>query len=539
MKSPSSRPDAAIGGANRFVRERARKQWAKARARLSELLGNVNQEAFVQLAWAVNALQSGQAAAARGVISYPAEAATTERGARMRVHEWEIETLVNELLTVRRATLPPGPNLVLNCGMFGAMGAVVDQLRALENADSGVVLGRMSVLTELHRISQRQFEWQRGFANAAQMYRWAFVFGGPVCTGYFEATHGLTINEFTLTGFAMFASFKNGPAFNRQTDLTGVGVSAAAWDATVRMTSATLQEARQRAAMLRLQQRSVAYEPSVLRQNPILAFGEQGERLRAPLPELIVVRATEGIYYDVVHGPPEVRNEIGRRFELYAGDLFRSVADLNVAESYTYRLRGNNVDTPDLLLRVRADLTLPVECKAKRMTIQAKFGENPIAEASAGYDEIAKGVFQLWRFFSHARRGLHNEPVAQAPAGLVLTLDSWLSMAGVLRDEVVKRAEAMAARDPEITAEDRKPVVFCSIEDLEQTLRASDAAEFQRAFTAAATSEEYTGWALPNVLERVREREIENPFPFNERMGEVMPWWAVIEQRRPERRARA
>ena len=37
------------------------------------------------------------------------------------------------------------------------------------------------------------------------------------------------------------------------------------------------------------------------------------------------------------------------------------------------------------------------------MSFEARFADDPVAEASVGFDELAKGIFQLWRFFSHAR----------------------------------------------------------------------------------------------------------------------------------------
>src|SRR3546814_8050672 len=63
--------------------------------------------------------------------------------------------------------------------------------------------------------------------------------------------------------------------------------------------------------------RHTAYRPSILRDFPIIAFGEKGERLRAPIPELIMYRYTSGLYLDVVQGGSAVWTDIGTRFERY------------------------------------------------------------------------------------------------------------------------------------------------------------------------------------------------------------------------------
>ena len=120
-------------------------------------------------------------------------------------------------------------------------------------------------------------------------------------------------------------------------------------------------------------------------------------------------------------------------------------------------------------------VTVAVECKSKKMTVGAKFSDNPLDDAKIGYDEMMKAVVQVWRFFSHVRRGLiPDHPVVGDAVGLVLTLDSWMEMFGSMRGETLARAEQFAARaDPNIEPSDRRPVVFCPIDDLERTLRSA------------------------------------------------------------------
>ena len=106
--------------------------------------------------------------------------------------------------------------------------------------------------------------------------------------------------------------------------------------------------------------------------------------------------------------------------------------------------------------------------------------------------------------------------------GMVLTLDTWLKMSKELQEQVLSSATTMAKRDPNITEEDRRRVVFCSIEDLEATLSRSNEESFLRAMTAAREGA-FVGWVLPEI-----HREIEGtgqekkPFPFE--LGSVLHW---------------
>lgn len=65
-----------------------------------------------------------------------------------------------------------------------------------------------------------------------------------------------------------------------------------------------------------------------------------------------------------------------------------------VRGSEKYRVRGNDVETPDILIEDEGYVSIVVECKAARMSYEARFSEEPIVEARRGYDELAKGVFQ-------------------------------------------------------------------------------------------------------------------------------------------------
>jgi hypothetical protein len=202
----------------------------------------------------------------------------------------------------------------------------------------------------------------------------------------------------------------------------------------------------------------------------------------------------------------------------------------NVERSYKYRYRGNEVDTPDILVKDAGQIAVVIECKATKLSYGAQFADDPIGEAKSAYGEIAKGVFQLWRYFSHARRGIvAGDRVRPDAHGIVLTLDTWL-MLSRLREYVITTATELAESDPDIITEDRRNVVFCSIQELEETLNRSDEDTFFGTLSAAR-KQHFVGWQLPNI-----DREIhkgprnQKGYPF--KLGEVLPWWDVVEQLR-------
>jgi hypothetical protein len=432
-------------------------------------------------------------------------------------------------------TIRDGTNRVIDCRQFAAGVRAVNQLRALEDAEAAIALRTRSLLSEMHRIAQRQFPWQRGYFNITQFYRYAFIYGQGECASYFERSYGLTANQFSLIGFALHAAFREHACIGTGNSLEEVGITPALMRAALKLLCVPMGDARQSATQMmneanagRALELPIVYQPSFLRRFPIVSFGN-GERLRSPLAQLILLRVTAGVYYDLVSGRGNLRNEAADRFESYClAYISATMPELSPSRSYRYGPSGSSFETPDILIRDAGRLVLAIECKATKLTFAAQFSDDPMVEAQRQYEEIAKGVFQLWRYFSHVRRGLTPEAPAEAGlAGMVLTLDTWLTMSKELQEEVFATATELATGDPEITLEDRRRIVFCSIEDLESTLLVSDKARFLRALSAA-TEDRFVGWQLPQIhRESVGVVQDRKRFPFD--LGKVLPWWEESE----------
>jgi hypothetical protein len=293
--------------------------------------------------------------------------------------------------------------------------------------------------------------------------------------------------------------------------------------------AAPLGEVRALAAEIRTDSADTAYRPSVLRRFPIIAAGHLRRVLYAPLPQLIAARVTSGLFYDVVGGGGPIRADYGRRFEQYAHRyLDITLPELRVIPEWRYGSRRRRWDTPDLL-SPRADsdaIQLAIECKATRMTIAARFGDAAVEEP--GYEDMARAVVQLWRFFAHCRLGLTGRAVSADAVGLVLTLDDWLVMGLPLREDVIARAEALSHEgESDIQDQDRRSIAFVSMEDLERTLTKATPETFLASVRAAG--QEQSGWLLSEVHRtRIDPDTPPRDFPFEDDVGVLMPWWARI-----------
>src|SRR3546814_3302395 len=101
-------------------------------------------------------------------------------------------------------------------------------------------------------------------------------------------------------------------------------------------------------------------------------------------------------------------------------------------------------------------------------------------------------MFQIWRFLSHARRGLTGDiTVAPSCCGVIVTADSWLTMASRQAEQVIATATAMADAEGNIDEGDRCEIAFCPIDDVEYVLQHGTADSFLDA-CREVRSEEHT-----------------------------------------------
>jgi hypothetical protein len=502
---------------------------------LRKFFARANDQAFLKMIWAVDALQSDREGAAKRVFkSYPPEAADSSIGSRSAIHRWELETLVIQLLLTPKQEFHVGGNLILDCTNFASIRETINRLRQLENVESAIYLGgSFNIFNEMHRIAQRQFHWQRGYFNVPQFYRYAYIYAQGKCADYFQAQHGFGITDLMFTGFGLFASSQDAPWLPRLSSVPEIGLTEEIVQRAFSLLSCPIDQARvETAAMIEEVNEKhgkpipTAFLPSMLRRYPLISADENPNFLIAPITELVLLRSTAGLYYDLISGGQPLLSEANDRFEQYCTDLIKVTKErFSVGRSYRYGTKGAPVDTPDVLVKDNDKIIIVAECKASKLTYLAQFSEDPFEAEKKQYLQIARGVVQLWRFFSDIRRGIAKDELATEAHALVVTLDPFLMMASEPRDKVFQQANALADEHGNITNEDRRSVIICPIYELEEILLTSTEDTFL-ASLKASYEKKYSGWQLLQVHHDAKATKEIGPrkdFPFD--LADVLPWW--------------
>jgi hypothetical protein len=496
------------------------------RAKLKNALVAADAEDYLLSLWAIGRLQAGDANVASQVIGhFPQEAIGSKMGDRNHVHEWEIETLANECIMAPRRGHPyvtPARRLLTE--RYPAMVHTVNLLRELENEEYGC--SNYDVLKEIYRIALRQFEWQRGWFNKANFYRAAFLYSKGELERRLINTVGLATDDILYVAFGLFVFFSNFHTLSQSDKWEHLNIETWKRDKLLARFSNPIEKQIDLAKEVRKRWTLTAYRPSVFRTFPISSRRADSSLHICPLPELILHRATQGLFYDVVDGSGPIRSAMGKSFERYIAALLGTGPIESFETEFQYRIKKEKWDSPDFLLNEREKTFCIVECKAHRLSFPARFGDNP--ESERGYDELSHGIFQIWRFRSHCRRGLIERTFADDAVGLIVTLDSWLSGGHRITEHVLRMANLKADNCPGILPEDRIPIGFAEVADLEMVLWNASSASLKSALVAAAG--EKRGWLFSSVHEPpVDER---SPFPFDDELASLLPWWGQLEERR-------
>lgn len=512
------------------LRRRRRAQ----RRRLNELLSRAEPAGFMQLIWALAAFARGDVSVAKRYAPRFSAVQLEQLNDWAVLNPWTLETLVNEYLATASTIAPwsATPQQLLNLANPNVAAELINAIRDLENVEDAMWHRRNPdrPLSAFGHIAQRQFPWQRGLIYFLEFYRPLFLFDTPEARAEFARRTDVSLNDFAKAGFGLLTVAMKNPFVSTQLDLSLLDLDPTTSSRVVRLLSQPILDARREAAMIRTGFERVAYSPSALRRHPCISFPSQ-RRLIAPLPELISTRVGDGIFYDL-SGASAVSNLVGARFEKYTETIVKAyLPSIQMEPEARYHLKkGNEFRTPDWRLGLSGETFAVVECKARRASVSARYSSE--YQNDDGLRELAKGVFQIWRYFSHVRRDFFRDGrISDDTVGILLTLDTWVDMAIEGQQAIFAMATELADTEGSINDDDRRPVGILHIRDLEGTLASATEDSLISAISSWLRDPRYSGWSLWSVHktdDRSPQTKSSSVFDRLERPT-AMKWWPTAD----------
>lgn len=502
---------------------------------LMKKLSDTDDHPILVMAWAIRILQSRHAENARSFLRYPVEAENPSKFSDFRVHNWELETLLTVNFNTPKFGYPVHMREPVDTREYSELADLINLVKAVEQYESKKRVTVENIMAEFHKISHRQFPWQIGWEHVANLYRHIFIYGQGECAKYFEETYGLTVIDFVASAFALYVQTQLGP-WCKPLEVFPIKVADGAMAKTIGMVSSEIWNTkRESLGMFKRFAKSlgyinVGYHPSYLRIKPLVTSAVLNGQYIAPFPEFVLMRATVGLFYDLISAPTAVMNDARLRFEEYGRKVIKAyLPEFEPEPSVPYVHKNSPAETPDILMKRDGQIVVVFECKATKLSFQAQYSDDPAKDARGQYEQIAKAVFQLWRFFCHVRLGIIDHPLAEQVAPIVLTMEAWTQTSAELRVQMIERANEMAAaKEPDMTEADKRTPVFVSIAELEYVLSRSTADQLLGTFEAA-TLPEHGGWSVNSVRDTVYpDPEQFKAYPLDP--GELMPWWADVQE---------
>lgn len=358
---------------------------------------------------------------------------------------------------------------------------MINSYKELVSSES---LGDIDTSTEklmhiLSRIAWQQFPWQVGYDHPSTIIRYCSLYYGPQCKQAFHEKHGLPSDVFFTICLALSHHFQQMPIFLDVSFLEKYGVPSRSVRKALAIIART-PKAASKEIRLRGEKRSVKTEfanNQTFDYPVFLLSNGKNFGYICPFPELLIHRATYGIYFDVIWNQA-ARREAAKSLEVYCCDYIRSTCGSmwQVIDEFQYGPKKTQTHSPDVLLTAGHEVGVAIECKARKIPEHVRISSNPFLDYPDSYSEIAHGVYQTWRF----RRDLSNGIVQKYSASkefsaLVVTLEPWTDITFLIARKINALAteinEGYAGSDKYVKAEHRVAPAIIDVPNFEAMLR--------------------------------------------------------------------
>jgi hypothetical protein len=475
-------------------------------------------------------MQDDKPAAAHFFKYLPKEAITSDPSSTYFIHKWRLESLLTAYFGSSPAKATTNGRVrILQANHWEAVVTLVNLLHRIEDAESVAVLNDRDIMLEVYRIALRQFPWQRGFATKQMLYRAMRLYRTPETMKRFQNDTGIAFDDFIKLGYLYFAALKIASYAPEDFSFEVFGIDSATRDRFLDHISDTPLSFAQHAKPFHDPKYRIAHRPSRLRTHPVVRLvKDDREVFVAPLVDLVFLRVTQGLFFDFRQRENDnLKEVIADRFVAYCAEIFeKQNCAFRVLQEQEYKKGKNRFKSPDLFLTCDGLVSAAIECKARRMSYQAQFGDEPLEEPKSGFAEIAKGMVQLWRYLADANDGFLPENIKPNSETrlILLTYDSWMEASFGIEEKITAMANELADQKS-IPICFRRPIIFMTVLDLEHIVARGDQHMILSVLDGQLT-EKYKGWPVSGIFDKLHGELQGRDLFSQEDMLKVAPWFS-------------
>lgn len=497
--------------------------------RLHDIISYARPRDFLIMVWAAHALMNGNREAAEKRLNHNLAPEDYAFAAKAWVPPWELEQLINEYFAMPSFRFSDRKRL--DCSKWGSFAKCVNRLKAFNNSESVKDHPENLILQAMPRILFPQYNWQKGWVNAKRLVRYHNIYGNPKCSDFLFKATGLSASDILKYGMASYAICRGDPAARVETDFSLIDGRKEEFRNFVNHFGLSFKAFREHTLDVRRGNVISEFKRSPLAEFPIIIGNENDEPIAfIPLPDLIVRRVTEGLYYDLV-GEPALRNEIGKEFEKHCFTQLEHQLPTNqtLLGEFEYT-RGMS---PDILIldTDSKSISIIMECKSRRLPRRVLASPNPYRDAPEVYQDIIKGIIQIWRFASDVDSNLLNDgemSISEETVGILQTLDPWLVMDPSTTANVTNEA-CKVAEEKGIDPKFWIPIAVVNVDDWEEIIENTDFSDIVR-LVREMSSEKFYGYLMTSIKSELKKEGVifsentKEKYPWMEKLKEIFEW---------------
>ena len=466
------------------------------------------------MSWAIEAMRDGVDEAARRHLHMPGNPADHQIGGKFFVPPWSIDATLREKLFLGPAEKDAKR---LNLRSWNGVAKLLNIYTSLSNAESVMDYSPNGVLAAMPRLFWPQYDWQLGTSNMFRLGRAWHVYATDEGKAAFSSKHGIDLETFLKVGFGIYAGSAEHPAI-RPGYLSALGTTNTQLHQVRQIIGNTLKGHYEWAKNTSNPDIPRDFLRSVTKERPIFEVSDtKGRAYFVPSRSNLMLRITDGLYYDIV-SDPDARRRSGEAFECLCLKMVQHYA--GASRSVEPERKTSYGMSADILVEDNSTSTgLIIECKIRRIPQRVLTSPDPFEACADAFDDIVKGIVQIWRTY--------HELYSASPmnmGGVVLQYDPWTILGNAFVSKLFTSAHEKA-NELEIPTSDRIPVAMVGYSDFENLLRQYEYCDIFEAVCEWDTKK-FHGWELAGVLSvKKRSKGIKSAFNYGELVTAAVPWW--------------
>lgn len=412
------------------------------------------------------------------------------------IYPWELEVIAKE--TIIHGELVGGKRTLED---WNQLATVVNKLKALENDIAKVYSNLSNVLIEFHRIAHRQFIWQDrfGLENLAKYWK---IYSDPALDQViFKATE-LRVNEVYLIALLMTGTYLDKFALFYPPDIDLKPITREHLDKFLKHFSIPLEQLRDNLIQEQQMNEKYVYSFTSLKSTPIIRMKYDGkEALLCPIPPLFTRRITEGLYYEICN-ETNFDKAFGDAFQNFIGELLRLAnKKLQIIPERIYEVpEKRTVDW----IAVDSNAILFIECKGKRLTLEAKISLTNTDELYKQLDIMAGFIVQIYKTIIDYQNGKYphlkydkTKPIYP----ILVTLEEWFLFGDKLIDVLNEKITSkLQLSNIPLSVLDSHPYTICSVEGLDLLIQISRTSSLNQILKNKNSNADIKKWHLETYL---------------------------------------